>query len=109
MDARSAGREAGRTWRSMRIRLTVLAGALALLALAGVPGWRTERGEVYIRLGDPDNVVDTNGLTNERVIRWTYNSLRIVLYFRDDSGFNRYRLTPESRSEFERVASRLGR
>ena len=37
MDARSAGREAGRTWRSMRIRLTVLAGALALLALAGVP------------------------------------------------------------------------
>ena len=75
----------------------------------GVPGWRTERGEVYIRLGEPDDVFDTNGLTQTRVIRWTYNSLRLTLYFRDDSGFNRYRLTPESRSEFERVATRLGR
>jgi GWxTD domain-containing protein len=75
----------------------------------GVPGWRTERGEVYIRLGEPDDVFDTNGLTQTRVIRWTYQSLRLTLYFRDDSGFNRYRLTPESRSEFERVASRLGR
>ena len=75
----------------------------------GVPGWRTERGEVYIRLGEPDDVFDTNGLTNERVIRWTYTSLRLTLYFRDDSGFNRYRLTPDSRSEFERVATRLGR
>ena len=75
----------------------------------GVPGWRTERGEVYIRLGEPDNVLDTNGLTQMRVIRWTYESLRLTLYFRDDSGFNRYRLTPESRSEFERVATRLGR
>ena len=36
MDAKSAGRHAGRTWRSMGIRLTVWAGALALLALAGV-------------------------------------------------------------------------
>ncbi len=75
----------------------------------GVPGWRTERGEVYIRLGPPDDVFDTNGLTQTRVIRWTYQSLRLTLYFRDDSGFNRYRLTPESRSEFERVATRLGR
>ena len=75
----------------------------------GVPGWRTERGEVYIRLGEPDDVFDTNGLTQTRVIRWTYQSLRLTLYFRDDSGFNRYRLTPESRSEFERVATRLGR
>jgi GWxTD domain-containing protein len=75
----------------------------------GVPGWRTERGEVYIRLGEPDDVFDTNGLTQARVIRWTYQSLRLTLYFRDDSGFNRFRLTPESRSEFERAATRLGR
>lgn len=75
----------------------------------GVPGWRTERGEVYIRLGEPDDVFDTNGLTQERVIRWTYQGLRLTLYFRDESGFQRYRLTPESRSEFERVATRLGR
>lgn len=75
----------------------------------GVPGWRTERGEVYIRLGEPDDIFDTNGLTQARVIRWTYQSLRLTLYFRDDSGFNRFRLTPESRSEFERAATRLGR
>jgi GWxTD domain-containing protein len=74
----------------------------------GMPGWRTDRGEVYIRIGPPDDVFDSNGLTSTRVIRWTYTPLRLTLYFRDDSGFNRFRLTPESRSEFERIASRLG-
>ncbi len=74
----------------------------------GMPGWRTDRGEVYIRIGPPDDVLDSNGLTTTRVIRWTYTPLRLTLYFRDDSGFNRFRLTPESRSEFERIASRQG-
>ena len=86
-----------------------VAVAAQLFQDEGIAGWRTERGEVYIRLGEPDEMFDTNGRTQVRVIRWTYLGLRLTLFFRDDSGFNRFRLTPESRSEFERVVTRLGR
>ena len=73
----------------------------------GVPGWRTERGEVFIRLGEPDEVYDASAAAQGRVIRWTYFGLRLVLFFRDESGFGRFRLTPDSRAEFERVAATL--
>ncbi|HEX5632977.1 MAG TPA: GWxTD domain-containing protein, partial [Gemmatimonadales bacterium] len=74
----------------------------------GVPGWKTERGEVFIRLGEPDEVFDASAMSQGRVIRWSYIGLRLVIFFRDDSGFNRFRLTPDSRAEFERVAARTG-
>ena len=74
----------------------------------GVPGWKTERGEVFIRLGEPDEIYDASAMAQGRVIRWSYMGLRLVLFFHDDSGFGRFRLTPESRAEFERVATRLG-
>jgi len=73
----------------------------------GVPGWRTERGEVFIRLGEPDEIYDASAMSQGRVIRWTYMTVRLVLFFRDDSGFGRFRLTPDSRAEFERVAATL--
>jgi GWxTD domain-containing protein len=73
----------------------------------GVPGWKTERGEVFIRLGEPEEVYDASAMSQGRVIRWSYISLRLVLFFRDDSGFGRFRLTPDSRAEFERVAATL--
>jgi GWxTD domain-containing protein len=73
----------------------------------GVPGWRTERGEVFIRLGEPDEVYDASAMAQGRVIRWTYMGLRLTLFFRDDTGFGRFRLTPDSRAEFERVAASL--
>ena len=76
----------------------------------GVPGWRTDRGEVYISLGEPDEGFLTNPtLTEARQIRWTYIQDRLTLYFQDETGFGRYRLHPESRSEFERVVSRVRR
>jgi GWxTD domain-containing protein len=73
----------------------------------GVPGWRTERGEVLIRLGEPDDIFDQSGVSQGRTIRWTYLNYRLTLFFRDDSGFGRFRLTPDSRAEFERVAARV--
>ncbi len=78
----------------------------------GEPGWLTERGEVLISLGEPDemfdlaNSIDRSGL---RVIRWTYTAQRLVLYFQDQSGFGRYRLTPPSRADFQRVLARVRR
>jgi GWxTD domain-containing protein len=78
----------------------------------GQPGWLTERGEVFISLGEPDEMLDmSSGLdrANQRVIRWTYTSQRLVIYFQDQSGFGQFRLTPSSRSEFQRVVARLRR
>jgi GWxTD domain-containing protein len=80
----------------------------------GVQGWRTDRGEVLIRLGEPDEVSQaTPG--NQRtsviggMIRWGYTQYQLALFFYDEAGFGRYRLDTGSRSEFEQVVSRLER
>lgn len=86
-----------------------LAGANALFRDEGIPGWRTDRGEVYVSLGPPDEVYDASPVQQGRYIRWAYYDLRAALIFQDVTGFGRYRLTPESRSEFERVRGRVVR
>lgn len=78
----------------------------------GEPGWLTDRGEVFITLGEPDEVLDlSSGLDRSglRAIRWTYTNLRVVLYFQDQTGFNHFRLTPTSRAEYQRVLARVRR
>lgn len=77
----------------------------------GVPGWLTDRGEVLITLGEPDEVFDRRSEMQgrNRMIVWTYTQLRLTLYFVDDSGFGRFRLDPGSRSEFLEVVNRLRR
>ncbi|HEU4569296.1 MAG TPA: GWxTD domain-containing protein [Gemmatimonadales bacterium] len=75
----------------------------------GEPGWRTDRGEVFITLGDPDEQIDASAPNQGRIIRWTYNQWRVVLFFVDETGFGRFRLTPQSRADFERVRARLWR
>ena len=74
--------------------------------------WIAPRGEVFISLGEPDEILDlSNGMdrSGQRVLRWTYTSERLVLYFQDQTGFGRYRLTPSSRAEFQRVLARVRR
>ena len=75
----------------------------------GVPGWRTDRGEVYIVLGEPDEIYDSSPLSQGRVIRWVYTEDRFVATFVDETGFGRFRLTTGSRAEFDRVADRRRR
>lgn len=75
----------------------------------GEPGWRTDRGEVYISLGDPDEQIDASAPNQGRVIRWTYQADRLVLLFVDETGFGRFRLTAQSRADFERVRNRRER
>jgi GWxTD domain-containing protein len=72
---------------------------------AGEPGWLTERGEVFIGLGEPDEIFDSSSdlQGSARIIRWTYLGERLLLDFVDDTGFGRFRLTPTSRAEFQRV------
>jgi GWxTD domain-containing protein len=75
----------------------------------GVPGWRTDRGEVFITLGSPDESIETTPGTAGRVVRWTYLTYRLSLFFQDETGFGRLRLTPGSRAEFERTLNRVRR
>ena len=79
---------------------------------SGGPGWLTDRGEVYICLGEPDDVFDFStdvARSGVRGVRWTYNTLRLTLFFQDQSGFGRFRLTPLSRAEFQRVLAQVRR
>ena len=78
----------------------------------GDPGWLTDRGEVFITLGEPDEVLDlSSGLDRSglRAIRWTYTSLRLTLFFQDQTGFGRFRMTPMSRADYVRVLARVHR
>jgi GWxTD domain-containing protein len=75
----------------------------------GVPGWRTDRGEVFIALGPPDESIETSPGTAGRVVRWSYLNYRLALFFQDETGFGRLRLTPGSRAEFERTLNRVRR
>ena len=75
----------------------------------GVPGWRTDRGEVFVTLGPPDESVESTPGTSSRIVRWTYLNHRLEIYFQDETGFGRLRLTPGSRAEYERILSRVRR
>jgi len=88
---------------------TRITAANARFTDEGVAGWRTDRGEVFISLGPPDESIETSPGTAGRVVRWTYLNYRLSLFFQDETGFGRLRLTPGSRAEFERTLNRLRR
>ncbi|MFQ6044807.1 MAG: GWxTD domain-containing protein [Gemmatimonadales bacterium] len=74
-------------------------------------GWLTDRGEVFITLGEPDQVLESGSefeIRGSRVIRWSYQAYRLTIDFVDETGFGRFRLTPASRAEFLSVKDRLG-
>jgi len=58
--------------------------------------------------GEPDDVFDFAtdvSRAGVRGVRWTYNAMRLTLFFQDNTGFGRYRLTPLFAS---RVPARRG-
>ena len=75
----------------------------------GGQGWLTERGEVFISIGEPSEIVDRrqDQIGRGRYVIWNYYELRLSLTFIDDTGFGRLRLDPRSRAEFMRVRDRL--
>jgi len=76
----------------------------------GGPGWLTERGEVFISLGPPNEVFDRRAeqqIGRGRYIVWNYFDYRLVLTFIDDTGFGRFRLDPRSRAEFLRIRNQV--
>lgn len=73
----------------------------------GGEGWRTDRGEVYVTLGDPDQAYETPPSSDRRYIQWIYNEYRASIIFEGTLGFSRMRLTPQSRAEFARAKSQM--
>ncbi len=66
-------------------------------------GWRTERGEVFITVGEPDQMYESPPGSDPRYVQWVYSEYRAVLTFSGAMGFSRLRLTPASRAEFARL------
>jgi len=69
----------------------------------GTPGWLTDRGKVFLGLGEPDQVYD-KGLSGfgdrGRSQVWEYSAQGVQLVFYDQTGFGRWRLTNASETEF---------
>jgi GWxTD domain-containing protein len=72
-------------------------------------GWRTDRGEVYITLGEPDQVMETPPGNDTRIVQWLYNNYRALISFSGQLGFSRLRMTPASRAEFSRARAQVMR
>jgi len=66
-------------------------------------GWRSDRGEVFVTLGPPDQELESPPGNDTRIVQWAYNEYRAVLTFTGQMGFSRLRLTPNSRAEFARL------
>ena len=80
----------------------------------GRPGWKTERGEVYIVLGPPSYINErfVGGQTSTRpnLIEWLYQDAPggpMVLQFLDRTGFGRFELSQASQVTFMSAAHRL--
>ena len=82
----------------------------------GTAGWLSDRGMVYVTLGEPDqvaeqivNVRDRRLGTAQRVPvqLWEYRRHRVQLLFTDEMQAGRWELTPDSENEFRALTARL--
>lgn len=82
----------------------------------GRSGWLSDRGKVFVSLGEPDQIYEQN--TNvplsstsvtqrSRVQFWEYAQYRLRFLFYDESGTGRWRLTPASEADFQSINARL--
>jgi GWxTD domain-containing protein len=57
------------------------------------PGWRTDRGRIYIKYGEPDKIINTDGkVLGSRIQYWIYYSQGLAYVFEDASGMGEYQL-----------------
>jgi GWxTD domain-containing protein len=73
----------------------------------GQQGWLTDRGMVFITLGEPEQVREGNPMDvgqRGRFLVWDYPSRRTTLLFVDQTGFGRWRLSVQSQGDFQAIA-----
>lgn len=67
--------------------------------IEGIPGWKTDRGRIYIYLGAPDKI-DQRPFINrpdvKGLIWWVYYRYRLGIEFVDKTGDGRYSLSRQS-------------
>lgn len=82
----------------------------------GVAGWLSDRGRVYVALGDPDEIAEQIMSVRDRrlgtvarvpVQIWDYRAHRVQLIFTDETQAGRWELTTESEGEFRSLSARL--
>jgi GWxTD domain-containing protein len=83
----------------------------------GRSGWLSDRGKVFVLLGEPDQIYEQTSnvpltssavTSRSRVQYWEYGQYRIRFLFYDESGTgNRWRLTPASESDFQSLNARI--
>jgi len=79
------------------------------------PGWLSDRGMVFVALGEPDEIFERNltqGVTTQmgtanRFQIWQYRQYSAQLVFYDETG--RWRLTRQSETEFLSLNARRQR
>jgi GWxTD domain-containing protein len=67
------------------------------------PGWLSDRGRVFITLGEPDQLIEPTvaDFRSTRQQLWDYRGLNMQLVFYDQTGTGRWRLTQSSSARFE--------
>jgi GWxTD domain-containing protein len=77
----------------------------------GLPGWLTDRGKVYVTLGEPDQAGQPMGASGStarsRSEIWAYTQYNLRLIFVNQGSVGHLRLSPSSQSDFEKVVRRL--
>lgn len=76
----------------------------------GGSGWMSDRGMVFVALGDPDQIYEqgTSDVSQRgRAQIWEYRNYSVQLVFIDQSGFGRWRLTTSSEADFRSVLGRV--
>ena len=79
----------------------------------GAVGWLSDRGQTYVALGEPEQVIENNNRPQDlsmgqrgRLQAWEYTQLRQRLIFQDRSGFGRWQFFGSSASEFQSLLQR---
>ena len=65
-----------------------------------IPGWKTDRGRIYVMYGPPDSIASFDGSK----IEWTYKHIEgvgnnVVVDFQDSNGSGEYRMTKDPRAD----------
>jgi GWxTD domain-containing protein len=89
--------------------------ANVLFRTDGTEGWLSDRGEVYVALGEPDDHYEREGrwagysptLTSRaRFLIWEYRDLQASIIFYDETGSGQWRFVPSSENTFRTLVAR---
>ena len=77
---------------------------------AAIAGWLTDRGKVYVTLGEPDQAGQQFGQSStarSRAEIWVYTQYNLRLTFVNQGSVGHLRLTQSSQADFDKVVRRL--